>query len=426
MAETLHLVWEASLEPGLPRRDRRSCEYEAYVPDPLQGRRFSLDGDVAAEVAEAEAKLSQLDLSAASLANTEILARLLLRAESLASSKIEGLEVGGRRLALAEAARELGGESHDVTADEVLGNIEAMAQAATSVRPGGTISVDTLLRMHKRLLSRTRLSPHAGMVRTEQNWIGGSDFHPCSADFVPPPHDIVSGLLDDLCAFCNDDSLPVVAQAAIAHAQFETIHPFVDGNGRIGRALIHLVLRRRGLTSRVFAPVSLILATWSRDYVRALTRTRYLGPPDSPEAHDGLNGWMALFAAACKRAVEDAFDFEQRMHKLEDRWRAKLGQVRSNSAADLLLRELTSVPLITVNNASRLIGRSFEATNKAISQLVIAKILTPVTLAQRNRAFEAKDTLKMFTDLERRLASPTGDTRASGPSRRVPRRHVDP
>ena len=85
MAKTLRLVWEASLEPGLPRRDRRSCEYEAYVPDRLQGRPFSLDGDVAAEVAEAEAKLSQLDLSAASVANTEILARLLLRAESLAS-----------------------------------------------------------------------------------------------------------------------------------------------------------------------------------------------------------------------------------------------------------------------------------------------------------------------------------------------------
>jgi Fic family protein len=297
-----------------------------------------------------------------------------------------------------------------------------MVWAATSVPSGGAVTVDVLLTMHERLLAETRLSSHAGKIRTQQNWIGGSDYNPCSADFVPPPDDMVSGLLDDLCSFCNDDSLPAVAQAAIAHAQFETIHPFIDGNGRIGRALIHLILRRRSLTSRIFAPVSLILATWSRDYVHALTRTRYIGPPDSQDAHDGLNGWMALFAAACKRAVEDAFEFEDRMSKLEERWRAQLGRARKDSAADLLLRELTSVPLITVASAKRLIGRSFEATNNAISRLVTAEVLTPVTVAQRNRAFEAKDVLRMLTDLERRMASPAGDTRVKPPQRRVPRR----
>ena len=85
----------------------------------------------------------------------------------------------------------------------------------------------------------------------------------------------------DLAEFCNDDSLPAVAQAAIAHPQFETIHPFVDGNGRTGRALIHLVLRRRGLAPRILSPVSLTLATWPRDYVGGLTRTPSEGAPDS-------------------------------------------------------------------------------------------------------------------------------------------------
>ena len=423
MAERIRLSWESTLGSGaLPRRDRKPCIYEAYVPDPLVGRPIRLDGDVAADVADAEKDLTKLNVHAATLANTEVLARLLLRAESVASSRIEGLEVGGRRLARAEVAREVGDASRDVTADEVLGNIDAMVWALESVSEGDAISVKHLLEMHQRLLSRTRQSAHAGAIRSEQNWIGGSSYNPCSAQFVPPPPDFVHGLLDDLCKFCNEDSLPAVAQAAVAHAQFETIHPFVDGNGRIGRALIQVILRRRGLAERVFPPVSLILATWATDYVEALTGTRYRGTAASEEAHEGLNRWIALFATACQRAVNDAFSFEDRMRELEKQWRTKLGRVRSKSAVDLLLRKLPGAPLITVNSAAQLIGRSFQATNEAITGLVEAGILTPVTVGRRNRAFEAKEVLRLFTDLERRLASPTGDTRTARPTRRVPYR----
>jgi hypothetical protein len=100
----------------------------------------------------------------------------------------------------------------------------------------------------------------------------------------------------DLCSFCNGDSLPAVAQAALAHAQFETIHPFADGNGRTGRGLIHLVLRRRGLATRVLPPISLVLATWASDYVNGLAATRYHGPATGKEAHEGLNLWIGRFA----------------------------------------------------------------------------------------------------------------------------------
>ena len=225
---------------GLTRRDRRPCTYAVYRPDRLAGRRFVLDGDVAADVGDAEAALLKLDASAAALAGTEALARLLLRAESVASSRIEGLEVGGRRLLRADAARQLGEASRDVTALEVLGNIDAMVWGVDTVEPGGPITVDTLLEAHRRLLAGTRLENHAGRLRTLQNWIGGSTYNPCSAEFVPPPPEAVAGLMGDLLAFCNDDALPALAQAAIAHAQFETIHPVVDGNGRTGRVLIHL------------------------------------------------------------------------------------------------------------------------------------------------------------------------------------------
>ena len=407
---------------GLTRRDRRPCTYEVYLPDSLNGRRFSLDGAVAAEVAAAEAALTRLDATAAALADSEALARLLLRAESVASSRIEGLEVGGRRLLRADAARRLGVEPRDVTAREVLGNIDAMAWAVDSMRPAGDIGVDTLLETHRRLLAGTRLEEHGGRVRAVQNWIGGSDYNPCSASFVPPPPEAVPDLLDDLVRFCNSDSLPAMAQAAVAHAQFETIHPFVDGNGRAGRALIHLVLRRRGLGLRTLPPVSLILATWSRDYIAGLNGTRYVGPPCSAEAHTGINRWIALFASACNRAVEDAGHFERQVSALQSSWRERVGRTRRDSAVSLLIDALPAAPVLTTSTAAELVGRSFQAASLAVDRLVDAGVLVQVSVGRRNRAFEAHELVDAFTSFERRLASPEGDTQASAPARRVPRR----
>jgi Fic family protein len=422
MAKVIRRRWQTDVNSGLPRKDRRSCEYEAYVPDPLFGRPLALDGDVAADVADAERAITKLNAAASILVSTEALARLLLRAESVASSKIEGLEVDGRRLMRAEAARDLGEESRDVTAEEVLGNIAAMAWAIQSIDEWGTITLEHVREVHRRLLTGTHLHPHAGEVRVQQNWIGSSDYNPCSAAYVPPPPENIPVLLDDLMAFCNDDSLPAVAQAALAHAQFETIHPFVDGNGRTGRALIHLVLRRRGLTTRTIIPVSLILATWSQSYVQGLTSTRYRGPATSVEAHTGTNRWIALFAAACQRATSDAAAFERRVLELDIAWRDRLGPVRANSSVDLLLHELPGAPIVTVKSAAELIGRSFVATNNAIDRLIEAGIIHQVKIGRRNRAFEAHDVVQAFTDLERQLASPGGDTLMSPPARAVPRR----
>ena len=413
--------WEGDAS-GQTRRDRRPCDYEVYIPDPLVGRRFVLDGDVAADVADAESALVRLDATAGALADTEALARLLLRAEAVASSRIEGLEVGGRRLLRAQAAHQLGEDPRDVTAVEVLGNIEAMLWAVEAVPPGGAITVEIVLEAHRRLLAGTRLAEHGGRTRMVQNWIGGSDYNPCAAAFVPPPPERVDELFSDLSAFCNDDSLPAVAQAAIAHAQFETIHPFVDGNGRTGRALVHLVLRRRGLAPRILPPISLILATWPRDYVGGLSGTRYEGAPDSDEARAGLNRWIALFAGACRRAAEDAVRFEEQVRALQGSWRERIGSVRRGSAADLLLGALPGAPLMTATTASDLVGRSFQATSQAIDRLVEAGILKQVTVGRRNRAFEAPELIEAFTALERQLASPEGDTLISEPARSVPRR----
>jgi Fic family protein len=421
MSRVVHRHWPGN--PDAPsRKGRASCDYDAYRPDLLTGRHITLDGDVAADVTDAETAVTRLNAQASALADTEALARLLLRAESVASSRIEGLEIGARRLLRAEAAQELGEGTRDVTATEVLSNIDAMSAAVSEVGAGDPISVATLLAFHQRLLGNTRLAQHAGRLRDKQNWIGGSDYNPCSAAFVPPPPELVPELMEDLCAFCTSESLPAVAQAAIAHAQFETIHPFVDGNGRTGRALIQLVLRRRGLATRILPPISLVLATWAKDYVDGLTATRYRGPVTGKDARAGLNLWVGRFAGACTRAARDAASFEKRIQQIHSEWRTQLGTVRRNSAADLLTRSIPGAPVLTVGGAAALIGRSYPQTNAAIQRLVDAEILSQITVGQRNRAFEAPAIINAFTDLERQLASPDGDTRTSEPARPVPPR----
>ncbi len=422
MATVTKSRWVSDIPTGLPRRDRRGCEYEAYLPDPLGGRSFLLDGSVAADVADAEKAVQRLNAEAETLLNTEALARLLLRAEAVASSHIEGLEVGGRRLLRAEAAKALGVPAEDVTAEEVLGNIEAMTWAVTTLASADAVTVGGLLEVHRRLLAGTRLEEQGGKIRSTQNWIGVSSYNPCSAAFVPPPPERVRPLLEDLCSFCNEDELPAVAQAGIAHAQFETIHPFADGNGRTGRALIHVILRRRGLAPRVLPPVSLVLATWADDYVSGLTATRYVGSPGSKLAVAGLNQWVGLFAAACQRAVDDALEFENRIRQIQASWKAAVGRIRRKSAVDLLITVLPGAPIITVNSAAQLIGRSFERTNEAMAKLEAAGVIRRITVGRRNRAFEARAILDAFTDLERQLASPSGNSVSSPPTRPAPRR----
>jgi len=385
-------------------------------------RSLPLDAPTAADVTDAEVAIARLNQEASTLADSEAMARLLLRAEAVASSRIEGLEIGGRRLLKADLARGLGNGRPDVTAIEVLNNIEAMRWAVERLSERAEIAVEDILAVHERLLTGTSLERYAGQLREVQNWIGGSSFNPCAAAFVPPPPERVPELMADLCDFCNQDMLPAVAQAAMAHAQFETIHPFVDGNGRTGRALIHMILRRRGLAPTFVPPISLVLATWSTDYVDGLTRTRYRGDPDGREAVDGTGAWISLFAGACKRAVSDAEAYEERVRVLRDEWRHRLGRVRKNSATELLLLALPGAPIVTVQSAAALIGRSVQAVNEAIPRLVDAGVLKQTTVGQRNRAFEASELVESFTALERQLASPDADTLTSPPTRRVPYR----
>ena len=420
MAECLQRRWEPRFE-GATRRDRRGCSYEAYLPDPLVGWNLLLPGDLAADIADAEAVVRDLNQAGTNHVSLEGLARFLLRAESVASSKIEGLEVGPRRLVEAEAAIARGGEVADRVAVEVLGNIAAMESAIDLATHEEDFSLADLLEIHRVLMERSPRPDLGGVIRRAQNWIGGSSYNPCSAVFVPPPPEYVEDLLWDLVEYVNGDEHSPLVQAAIAHAQFESIHPFADGNGRTGRALIHVILRRRGLAPSFVPPISLVLATWSDDYISGLTAFRRVASDDSPERSTAAQRWLRTFAAATIRACDDAETYAEKVDQLVEEWRANLGTVRKGSALDLLLDVLPGVPLVTVGSAARLIGRSDVAAGAAINRLLDAGILIQRNVGkQRYRIFEAPAVLELFASLERALASPTGDTSIDPPAGPVP------
>ncbi len=421
MAEYLQRRWAPRFE-GATRRDRQGCRYEAYLPDPLGSWNLLLPGDLAADIADAEAAVRDLNRTGTSHVSFEGLARFLLRAESVASSRIEGLDVGPRRLIEAEAVLARGGEAADRVAVEVLGNIAAMESAIDLATHAGPFSLADLLEIHRVLMEHSPRPELDGVIRREQNWIGGSSYNLCSAVFVPPPPEYVEDLLDDLIHYVNGDDHSPLVQAAIAHAQFETIHPFADGNGRTGRALIHVILRRRGLATSFVPPISLVLATWSDDYISGLTAFRHLAAPDSPERSEAAHAWLRTFAAAAIRACGDAETFAGRIDRLVEQWREDLVAVRKGSAVDLLLDVLPGVPLLTVQSAARLVHRSDVAAGAAINRLADAGILLQRNVGkQRYRIFEAPAVLDLFTSLERALASPTGDTTIDPSVRPVPR-----
>ena len=339
---------------------------------------IDLPGPVAAVVSEAEKAIT--DLNAGAGPELAPLARLLLRTESIASSKVEGLQIGTRNLARAEA-NESTGRRVGSEAAEILGNIDAM-QFAIEEAIAGAPSMETFTEFHHRLMARAPNSSIAGQIRERQNWIGGNDYTPCGADFVPPPHEEVRPVLADLAGFIGADTLPPIAQAAIAHAQFETIHPFEDGNGRTGRALIHVILRRRGLAPSFVPPISVVFARAKDEYIRGLTMYR----------QGDLGAWIESFAVCASRAATLADRYVTRVRALQDGWRERLRErvdPRSDAAAWAIIDILPAHPVITVPVGVVATGRTRPAVTNNIDQLVLAGVLIPLGESKRNRSWEA-------------------------------------
>lgn len=374
------------------RRARRGFLYEAYVPSEIAKAGFQLEADLAGAAANAELATRELNQEPPKLANFEALARQLLRAESVASSRIEGLVLTHRRLARAHFSR----ERHDITAQGVLANIRALERAVGLAGGPREIRRDDLLEVHRILFAGTRDEHLGGRIREEQSWIGGAASSPRNAEFVPPPPALVPGLLDDLCAFCNRTDLPAAIQAAIAHVQFETIHPFFDGNGRVGRALILIVLSRRDIAAEYLPPVSLALGGEADRYVAGLTSWR-AGDEDD---------WYEVFVDALFRAASGARRFADQVANLQARWMEAAGNPRTGSGARQLTELLPSNPIVDVRTARELIGGSEERARLAINRLERAGVLREASVSKRRRAWECVGLFGLLDQFERSLGPP--------------------
>ena len=231
-------------------------------------------------------------------------------------------------------------------------------------------------------------------MREEQNWIGGSSSGPADAEFVPPPHEYVLPALEDLAGFINRSDLPPVLQAAVGHAQFETIHPFLDGNGCVGRALSHVVFRRRGLTPDYVPPVSLVLAGRAGRYVQGLTDYRF----------GNENAWYLVFAEAVEMAADGAGEFARRVRELQKHWLEMAGRPRPQSGAKKLIDLLPMHPVVNLRTVQTITGTSAEAARQALNRLEQAGVLRNISVGRRNRAFESVGLFALLDAFERELA----------------------
>jgi len=387
-------IWSADETRDAPPRHRRACGYDVHIPDPIGQLNVRLDGALAALVSEAEQALLTLNSDGGPALIP--LARLLLRTESIASSKVEGLQMGVRELARAEAKAE-SGSTPGTSAVEVLANIDAMVLAVESAAEATRTAENDILAIHRRLLEPTMQRHIAGRFRTSQNWIGGNDYTPCGADFVPPPPDILAPLLADLCNTMNDDMLPPLVQAALVHAQFETIHPFDDGNGRTGRALVHIILKRRGIAPQFVPPISVVFADARSEYINALMRFRDQGD-------EGVAAWIEHFATATLRATRLARTYIADVRALQEEWRAMLRKQetvpRVDAAAWAIIDLLPAHPMLSAPAAIALTGRSKSRVYEAIEQLVATGVLLPFSTGKRNRSWEAASLLNLIARLE--------------------------
>lgn len=387
---------------GPTRLHHRGGFYRTFVSAPIALRAFRLDDEAVAAIAGATRALSDLNGSPPRLASLAALASNLIRSEAVASSRIDGLALSHKRLAQA-AYPGAGRRSGDRRAAEILANVAAMEQAVALGSRAEPIGVSDIQDVHRTLLrlefkrmagaigERQEL---AGVVRDRQNWIGGSRYDPLDAAFVPPAPEHVQPLLEDLCGFIARGDLAPVAQAAIAHAQFETVHPFADGNGRVGRALIYTILRRRHESPRYIPPISLVLAGEPKAYIEGLVDYR----------EGRLSEWCTLFAAATRRAALGAAELSQRIEALQQSWIERLGKPRRDSAVRQLIASLPAQPVIDVPAGQRLTGKSHVAIGAALGALEAGGVLRRLGERRWGRLWECDALLALVSDFERQLA----------------------
>ncbi len=344
--------------------------YLAAIPPLIGGRRVELEPEVLAAADEASEALARFDAEAGSLVAP--FASILLRTESASSSEVENLTASAKQVSLAEI-----NASRSDNARLVVANVRAMDAALLL---SAHLDEDSVIAMHAELLGDS--APHfVGSWRDQPVWIGGG-ISPHSAQFVPPAHSRIPQLMDDLIGFAERTDIPVLAQAAIAHAQFETIHPFPDGNGRTGRAILHAMLHRGGLTRNVVVPVSAGLLHDTASYFAALTAYR----------EGDVDAIVRAVTNAAFSAVSNGRALARDIRSIRSRWEAAL-TARSDSSAYAALDVLLAQPTVTAAILAERLSVSDVAAGNAVARLVEAGVLTKASGNARYRIWQATDVL---------------------------------
>lgn len=357
-----------------------SGPYRASVPPFIADLPVTLDADTLSRAHDATSELIRLDAELSRHADS--LGSLLLRAECAASSAIERVTAPALAIMLADIDESL--EPHAV---QIMAHVKA-DQTALSL--AGSLDEDAIVHIQRTLMASTR-PDRRGRWRSQQIWIGGGSRGPQRASFVPPHESRVPDLMADLVAFMKRRDIPPFPQIAIAHAQYETIHPFLEVNGRTGRALLQAMLRRSDITRSVVLPVSAGLLQDTAGYFDALTRYRAGHIADVVDTM----AQAAHTAVATSRVLMDDLD------AVQESWRAQV-TARQGSAARRLLDLLIRQPALTSRIAVSYLGVSAPNALLAIDRLVADGILSQVGAGRRNRTWVAHDVLDALDALAER------------------------
>ena len=341
-----------------------------------------------------EAAVAVASLDAIASAPMQAISGFLLRSESVSSSKIERVDA-----AREDYARAMVGIKASTEARSMVAATDAIQAMIDDAGAAGAVTIDAMLGAHKILMKDDpRDGVYAGRIRDVQNWVGGSDYSARNAVHVPPPPDRVPALLDDLVVFTNRSDIPVLAQAALAHAQFESIHPFTDGNGRIGRALISAVLRRRRLATRTVTPIASAMVADVDRYFSLLNAYR------TGEAEP----FVAYLAECAVGAVAASRESIQALAELPDQWTQE-ARPRKGSADEAIIARLLETPVFDAQTAASMAGVKLPSVYRPLERLVEAGVIAPITRSARDRAWAATDVLDEVDRLSSRLRNPHED-----------------
>ena len=379
--------WSQAQRQG-PREDRMFSSIEVWLPPTIADRDVLLPPELAVAMDEAMREITILD-SSVHADDLQAVSSMLLRTESVASSKIEHVEAS-----ITDYARALHGSKANSSAASMVAATTALQTMIDDVAKSGEVTLASFRTAHEALMRDDPLeSAYAGRLRDMQNWIGGSDFSPRGALYVPPPPETVDDYMTDLIAFSSRDDIPVLAQAAIAPAQFESIHPFTDGNGRIGRALVNAILRRRGTTTKVVIPIASAIVARRDRYFDLLGEYR-----------DGkVTPILVAFANASRIAAKESLTTATRLHAIPEQWASRLSRLRRGSATHQLLIKIATNPVISADDAAKLVPAPQSSIYTAIDRLTEAGILAPLTDRKRDQIWGAVDILDELEDLNTRI-----------------------